>query len=104
MIQPCRNCPWRSSTRSADIPGGGVDGDRISIAADPEGPPIGYAMGCHLGEPHPPHPCAGFILACPDAASLRLPRAFKVIEIDKYGCDEPILTLAEVVKRHGVRR
>jgi hypothetical protein len=60
VITPCRSCPFRRSVTPADIPGGGVDRYRASLAAG-EGS-LGFVMACHLSSDEDPLPCAGWVV------------------------------------------
>lgn len=55
--QPCPNCPWRVTTKTADIPGGGMQGitlEQLDASLT--------AMGCHQNADRPPRPCSGFMV------------------------------------------
>lgn len=58
MRVPCKNCPWRKSTRTEDIPGGGLDHEKCRNAAQNRMSSI--AMMCHRTDRD--EVCAGFVL------------------------------------------
>lgn len=58
MIKPCKSCPWKKSTRTEDIPGGGMDHVQACRA---EGRWGGIVMACHLTTDDRPGPCAGWV-------------------------------------------
>lgn len=58
MMVPCKSCPWRTSTRTADIPGGGMDQVRGPLA---DGPRPQHIMACHLTTDEAPRACAGWV-------------------------------------------
>ncbi len=59
---PCKSCPWRVSTRTEDIPGGGMDEARAThTTAANAGRRDGRIMACHLTSDEKPHACAGWV-------------------------------------------
>ena len=56
--RPCQSCPWRKSTKTQDIPGGGMDHIR-SQGIQGNGLTV---MACHLSTDADPFACAGFIV------------------------------------------
>jgi hypothetical protein len=78
---PCASCPWRTSTESADIPGGGIDHDLATYAKSAEWGGKNVAMACHLSKDGSLFACAGWIekvvkpcayQSGPDAIPMRL--------------------------------
>lgn len=57
MIGPCQSCPWKVSTKTADIPGGGMDEERAERA----GARPSVLMACHLTTDEKPAACAGWV-------------------------------------------
>lgn len=56
---PCKTCPWRVTTRTEDIPGGGMDHVRSARCHNDFG---GIVMACHLSTDDEPYACVGFAL------------------------------------------
>ena len=61
LTAPCPSCPWRVSTRTKQIPGGGLDHDRMR-AAMADNPFTAKVMACHLSTDANPAACAGFMV------------------------------------------
>lgn len=100
MISPCRSCPWRTSVRTGDIPGGGLDAAKCGALDHGGGAGLGRVMQCHLG----PHACAGFVLRVGYASpALRLAVAWKLVDPDKYtdGGAELYPTFEAMVAAHA---
>lgn len=58
-LVPCKSCPWKVSTKTEDIPGGGMDHVAAERAAGNRWG--GKVMACHLSTDEQPHACAGWI-------------------------------------------
>lgn len=65
MIGPCETCPWKRSTKTADIPGGGMDQERTLLCAG--GGKI--TMACHLTTDEKPAACAGWVVVVAQPAA-----------------------------------
>jgi hypothetical protein len=91
MRKPCPSCPWRVSTRTADIPGGALDHAKGRAFMDPTSV---KAMGCHLGcEPGTATstPCAGFVLQVgTDNIGIRLALMRGWFKLSDFGTDAPL--------------
>lgn len=57
-IAPCKTCPWRTTTRTEDIPGGGLNHARRGAFVN-DGRRL---MQCHCSPDEDPTPCVGFVL------------------------------------------
>lgn len=71
MTTPCPTCPWRKSTRTGQIPGGGMDHARAArnMADDL----TGKVMQCHRTADADPRACAGFMVRVGfDSVAVRL--------------------------------
>lgn len=99
-MKPCKSCPWRLSTRSADIPGtGGISGP---LGREMLRPGSLRAMACHLGDQAHPIPCAGFVVVVGrDSLGLRLAAAGGVLRFEDYSTDAPLhRSLAAMMAAH----
>ena len=102
---PCPSCPWRVSTRTADIPGGGMDHARAALAMHDS--PRGKVMACHLSTDEKPYGCAGFIARVgTDSFAVRLAMAFGALDLAEYGDGGAELhpTMAAMLAAHPPRR
>mgnify|MGYP001571330848 CR=1 FL=1 len=87
QITPCPTCPWRKSTRTADIPGGGLDRERSARTLGDlevvDGRVVSglTVMKCHCRETA----CAGFVVQVGfDLIGLRLACRVGVLSVDDY--------------------
>lgn len=55
--EPCPGCPWKKSTKTHHIPGGGMKDACFADLDSRQG-----AMGCHLNPGKPARPCSGFMV------------------------------------------
>ncbi len=61
-VRPCKTCPWRLTTITSAIPGGGLDHAALHLATpDPRGH-CRRVMACHLTMDDRPAACAGWAL------------------------------------------
>lgn len=99
----CGTCPWRVSTKTEQIPGGGMDHGRSADCLD-QGL---TAMACHLSTDQEPVACAGFVQAQKGAddgqnIGYRLAIIRGLLDPDDYGEDGGQLhpTLREMLAAH----
>ncbi len=91
---PCRSCPWRASTPQRGFPGGFVD---VVALLDMIAEREPRAMGCHGTS----GPCIGFAIQYPNQPQVKVAHAFGLLDLTTLACDEPLLTLEELVAKHG---
>ena len=107
--KPCESCPWRKSTQTEDIPGGGLDHVKIRGSGSAFGKGNGFGpgkwgvMSCHLSSDDKPFVCAGFVLQVGmQSQGVRLAQAMGVLDVAEFtaGGLELHETMEELMEAH----
>lgn len=114
MIRPCASCPWRVSTRTEDIPGGGMDHELARAATPGPGGWCDVVMACHLTTDEAPRACVGWALQVakplahasgPVALPMRLLLITGGVDLTRFGTDAPLHPdMASMLAAHRDRR
>jgi hypothetical protein len=88
--KPCKDCPWRKSTRLEDIPRI-TDDLRLSLYDEIKSDGSIKVMACHKSNEGEDFPCAGFMTQIGnDSIGVRLLQVWSIDSPDNYsneGCD-----------------
>lgn len=100
---PCNTCPWRPSTPPHGFPGGHMSERILRCAGRDAWNPDFTLMQCHCTADRNPGVCVGFALVVGfDSLGLRLAVCAGLVDMDQLDTDEHLLTLDQVVERHGL--